>query len=211
MLRQKQLSAGIFACDESLVLGVSRVSYGSAMGELDMAICDEVPVGMSKDGTAGNALQFIKAWDVVSRRGQYTRGDWTIKADPDTVLMPDRLRARLRDHTGENVYIQNCDKPMSEGDMMFGCVEAISREAVGAYFGSGGRCSAELPWQSWGEDLFMMRCLEHLGVGSVGDFDLVQDGVCKGVWCGSPAAAAFHPMKSVAAWEDCWREAVAAR
>lgn len=84
-------------------------------------------------------------------------------------------------------------------------------KALAAYFGSGGRCSHEVPWQAWGEDLYMMRCLEHLGVGNVGDFNIIQDGVCKGMWCGSNWAAAFHPLKSVWAWENCWSQAVSAR
>lgn len=209
LLRQKQLSAGIFACDDASVLLISRAVYGASLDAIDMLICEEAPVGMSKDGTAANSLQFMKAWEVLKTGGKYAQSDWTVKVDPDSVILPDRLRKHLNEHRGESVYVRNCDKPMAEGSMMFGSVEAISRPAMEAYYSSGDQCSHDLPWAMWGEDLFMMRCLEHLGVSSTGDFDMVQDGVCKGVWCGSTVAAAFHPMKSVDAWEACWRQAIA--
>jgi len=209
---QLQKHAGIFACNDQAVLSFSKMTLGDGPhGGVETLVVPSVPVGRSKDGTAGNALQFMKAWDIIKADGRYSKFDWTIKVDPDAVILDDRLRIHLNPHTGGNVYVRNCDKPMSEGTMMFGALEAISQKALITYYANTGRCEKEVPWQAWGEDLFMMRCLEHIGVGNVGDFGIIQDGVCKGVWCGSNTAAAFHPMKSVGAWESCWKQATDAR
>mmetsp|Transcript_1615 Transcript_1615/g.4382 ORF Transcript_1615/g.4382 Transcript_1615/m.4382 type:complete len:680 (+) Transcript_1615:65-2104(+) len=209
---QMRKGAGIFACDNTAVLTFNPVTLtGGPLGVLETTVVPSVPVGKSKDGTAGNALQFMKAWEGIQKDGQWQRADWTIKVDPDAVILTDRMRMHLAPFSGQNVYVRNCDKPMVEGTMMFGSVEAITHDALAAYFGSNGRCSHEVPWQAWGEDLFMMRCLEHLGVGNVADFSFIQDGVCKGISCSSNWAAGFHPLKSVWAWENCWNQAVAAR
>mmetsp|Transcript_24251 Transcript_24251/g.70179 ORF Transcript_24251/g.70179 Transcript_24251/m.70179 type:complete len:629 (+) Transcript_24251:143-2029(+) len=209
---QMQRNAGIFDCDETAVLSFEPQTLDAGeLGKLETIVIPRESVGRSKDGTAGNALQFMKAWDAIAHDGRWTRVDWVLKVDPDAVLLPDRIRIHLNPYQGQHVYVRNCDKPMSEGTMMFGALEAIASPGLQTYFNAGGRCYHEIPWQAWGEDLFMMRCLEHLGVGPVGDFGLIQDGVCKGVYCGSNWAAAFHPMKSVWAWENCWNQAIAAR
>ncbi|CAK0850203.1 unnamed protein product [Prorocentrum cordatum] len=48
----------------------------------------------------------------------------------------------------------------------------------------------------WGEDLYMGKCLNLLGVEALDDFEVVSDGVCSGVDCGDDRASAFHPFKS---------------
>jgi len=207
--RQHELTAGIFACNEALVLSFEKLNIGP---KLDTVTCEKVECGISKDGTSANTLQFMKAWDVIKDDGRYLRSDWTVKADPDAVLLPDRLRIHLHPHQGANTYLRNCNKDgMSEGTMMFGSLEAISRMALQGYFSHFAVCEKQVPWQEWGEDLFMMRCLEKVGSSPAEDFSLVQDGVCRGVSCQDGVAAAFHPMKSVPAWEACWNDATAQR
>jgi hypothetical protein len=214
MAFQLQHSAGIFACDVTAVLSFDKHTVGVSprTGKpFEAMVVGTAPVGRSKDGTAGNALQFMKAWDVIREDGRYKECGWTLKADPDAVLLPDRMRQHLVGHDGANAYIRNCDKPMSEGTMMFGSLEVLSLTAIETFFTNTVACYKEVPWQAWGEDLYLMRCLEHVGVTWIDDYKLTQDGVCKGVWCGDAWAAAFHPMKSVGAWEACWNQAVAAR
>jgi hypothetical protein len=212
MVFQMQHSAGIFACDGTAVVSWNKHVIGDWKGEpFETLVVGAAPVGVSKDGTSGNALQFMKAWDVIRDAGEYSNYDWTLKVDPDAVLIPERMRQHLVDHRGANAYIRNCDKPMSEGTMMFGSIEVLSHTAVETFFSHTTACYAEVPWQSWGEDLYLMRCLEHIGVAWIDDYKLTQDGVCKGVWCGDKWAAAFHPMKSVGAWESCYNQATAAR
>jgi len=209
--RQLELNAGIFACDDQMIMSFDEMTIGAGESEVKAVVCESMDSGISKDGTSANTLQFMKAWEVIKNDGRYAKNDWSVKVDPDAVLLPDRLRIHLNPHQGANTYIRNCDKPMSEGAMMFGALEAISKSALDGYFANFDACNNEVPWQEWGEDLFMMRCLEHIGTTPSEDFGIIQDGVCKGVWCGDNSAAAFHPMKDVPAWEACWNDAVAAR
>jgi len=212
LVKQRQLSSGIFACDDHAVLGF--FPWGAAergSHAMEVVIIEQEAVGVSKDGTAANSLQFMRAWEAVLQEGRYERSDWTVKADPDAVLLPERLRPHLNTYMGQKVYVKTCNKPMTEGAMMFGAVEAVTRRAMDEYRAGSTRCQEEVPWLTWGEDLYLMRCLEHLGVGAVDEFDMVQDGVCEGVSCASPTAAAFHPMKSVAEWEACWQQATSVR
>jgi len=84
---------------------------------------------MSKDGTAGNALLFMHLWDAVNAAGTYKLLDWTVKVDPDAVLLPDRLRYHLKPRTGQKVFVRNCNAFPASGDfpMMYGSLEVISK------------------------------------------------------------------------------------
>jgi hypothetical protein len=205
---------GIFACDESAVFcSDEEVNLGvGPMGPVKTISFIPAPVVMSKDGTAGNAELFMGVWDAVRDRVSHWRtADWTIKVDPDAVLLPGRLRGHLAPHQGKNTYIVNCDKPMMpEGPMMFGALEAISNVAIGVYFEHTLDCRNGLPWQSWGEDWYMGHCFDKLGVAKTWDFSIYSDGVCKGVDCGNQQASAFHPKKDVASWMACYNQATAA-
>merc|ERR1712008_39190 len=85
------------------------------------------------------------AWKALGWIGNWKLTDWTIKVDPDAVLIPDRMRyGHLKFHTGVPGYIVNCNKGgMSTGPMMFGSIEAISRQAwKGTLLIQGGAISA---------------------------------------------------------------------
>jgi hypothetical protein len=207
MAAQLERKAGIFACDEYTILtSTGNVTLGNdAYGPVTARHFKWAPVGISKDGTAGNAVLFMNAWDAVMAEGRLWNHDWVLKVDPDAVLLPDRLTRHLASHTGKTVYVVNCDKPGMQS-MMFGSLEVFSVSAVRTYFKRQATCK----WMSrepWGEDFFMGKCMTALGVIGVWDFDLVQDGVCKGAWCGSPTSAAFHPFKSLDSWIDCYNQA----
>merc|ERR1719367_2390788 len=50
-------------------------------------------VDISVDGTAGNARLFTHVWEAAKASGNWALTDWTVKADPDAVVIPDRLRS----------------------------------------------------------------------------------------------------------------------
>mmetsp|Transcript_28739 Transcript_28739/g.89678 ORF Transcript_28739/g.89678 Transcript_28739/m.89678 type:complete len:625 (+) Transcript_28739:82-1956(+) len=211
-LMRNQLSKGIgiFSCDNYATFCADRgASLGDGpLGPLKTVHFQPAPVGRSKDGTAGNTALFMNVWEAVKWDGRYQTADWTIKADPDAVVIASRLRQKLKVHTGHPSFILTCGKAgMPDGPMMFGSVEAISTQALHAYFNSESTCRS-LPWQSWGEDLWMGNCLKSLGVSAVGDFGMVSDGVCLYANCGDPNAAAFHPFKTVRNWMSCYWGAV---
>lgn len=195
---------GIFACDLYDVFsqeGETVLGTGPN-GEVRTHHFVPAPVTRSVDGTAGNTALFINVWEAVKACGKYDLTDWTIKADPDAVIFPDRLRGHLKYHpAGSPAYIVNCNKPMATGPMMFGSLEAINHAAWLRYFGSGGRCHKNY---QWGEDRWLGECLKELGVMPVNDFSLVGDGVCTGNNACHSGQAAFHPFKSAAAWLGCY-------
>mmetsp|Transcript_70902 Transcript_70902/g.191671 ORF Transcript_70902/g.191671 Transcript_70902/m.191671 type:complete len:549 (+) Transcript_70902:3-1649(+) len=210
MRAQLAAGAGIFGCDGFAVVSEDEWSVGQGpggrLGEVNTLSFPGAPVGVSKDGTAGNAQLFMNAWDAVLGRTLLLDFDWGIKADPDAVIVADRLRDHVKDQTGSNVYVRNCrgDGNNPEFPMMFGSLEAITRQGLQAYKDGKDRCRSELNWYSWGEDLFLGKCLLHLGVGPVDDFSIISDGVCAGVNCNDGWSAAFHPFKGSNEWMNCW-------
>jgi len=204
MKEQLRKNAGIFGCDEFTVYSnIEEVELG--VGGVRTVPFLPAPVGTSKDGTAGNSELFMHVWDAVKEVARYRMLDWAIKADPDAVLMPARLREHLKDKSGA-VYVKNC--AASGSPQMYGSVEAISREAMDLYFQGEERCRNELPWQTYGEDLFMKECLDLLGAEGAVDLNLVGDGVCAGYDCGDKSSAAYHPFKDMDSWFGCWRKAI---
>jgi len=145
----------------------------------------------------------------VKKDMRWSTTDWTVKVDPDAVLIPFRLRQHLEPHTGESAYVVNCNKPLlPEGPMMFGALEAFSKEAMSTYFERSGECIGGMFWKEWGEDWFMGHCLDFLQVTQIHDYGIYSDGVCTGVDCSNPDAAAFHPKKDIESWSACYQEAL---
>jgi hypothetical protein len=226
MSAQLEQGAGIFACDDFLVIADGVTTLGRLPADMRRRLwgyskesSDEVvthtmqkePVWTSKDGTAANTLQFLKAWDVIVKDGRYRRHSWTVKVDPDAVLLPSRLRQHVLKHTGNPVFIVNCNKYPDSGDfpMMYGPVEAFSVQAINVFADRGWHCASELPWAPWGEDFYMTHCMDYLGVKRVNDYDVVGDGNCMGHVCGDGLSSAYHPFKEVTSWMHCFHQAVA--
>jgi len=207
---QIERGAGIFECDEYAVFStVEPIFVGiGPMGKVTSIQFEPAEITTSKDGTSGNAELFMHVWDAVQQDGRWSTTDWTVKVDPDAVLITSRLRLHLEEPTGTAAYIVNCNKPyMPEGPMMFGALEALSEKAMEAYFNRGHECIANMMWKSWGEDWFMGHCLDFLQVTQVHDYDIYSDGVCTGVDCGHATAAAFHPKKDIDSWIACYEQA----
>jgi len=206
MKAQAMEHAGIFACDEYGVFSIRKFVIADGVVTIPFT---SAPVGISKDGTAGNAKLFMNVWNAVKDDARWRLHDFIVKADPDTVLVPERLRQHLSYHKGsERMYVKNCQKYQGAGwPAMFGSLEVLSRGALQSYFASQQRCRNELPWQAWGEDLYMASCMDHLGVGSTADTGVLTDGVCTGSNCFNHWAAAYHPFKSKESWLGCLRNA----
>lgn len=209
---QLAMNAGIFACDGFDVLAADDVTVGSTEDGIlvKTVVIPKVAVGVSQDGTAGNAKLFMVMWDAIIAGKRFRDFDWTIKADPDAVLIPWRLREHMEPHVGANAYVVNCNKFPSSPNfpMMYGSVEIFSSAAMIAYAEGSWKCGQQLPWDAWGEDYYMTHCLDFLGVGRLSDFTVVGDGVCTGADCTDGAMASFHPFKSPEKWKQCWAAAV---
>jgi hypothetical protein len=206
---------GIFACDETMLLADTNMSLGIIRRHgKDVPVrthtFKQMPVGLSQDGSAANTALFMKVWDVVIDFGAYRRHAWTLKVDPDAVLVPDRARQHVLKYAGQTVYVVNCNKYPDSNNfpMMYGPVEIFSKEAIEKYKELGWHCATELDWSLWGEDYYLTHCLDHIHVTRVNDFELVGDASCTGAVCSDSMSAAFHPFKDVKTWVDCLDDAL---
>jgi len=203
--------AGIFSCDGYDVYAAEECDLGKSKDgiEVKAILIPKIPVGVSQDGTAGNAKLFMAVWDKVIAGARFHDYDFTLKVDPDAVLIPWRIRDHMRSHIGENAYVVNCNKfPNSPNfPMMFGAVEIFTTKAMIAYAMGSWKCGQQLPWGSWGEDYYMTHCLDFLGVGRIADFGVLGDNVCTGANCLDPYTGSFHPFKTIDSWMQCWGQA----
>lgn len=211
---------GIFACDDFTVLTAgSEVHVGNVSGHVVRSVAfDPAAVGVSRDGTAGNTLLFMNAWAALWDLGVWDDYDFTLKVDPDAVLLPSRLRLHLHntlksEPRANGTYLKNCNKfPGSPNfPMMYGALEVFSHAAMRNYFNNKWRCETELVWQPWGEDFYMTKCLNLLGVEGLGNYSLLGDSLCLGAKCGDGIMSAYHPFKNATKWFECWEEAVRSR
>merc|ERR1719469_1847477 len=66
--------------------------------------------GMTKSWVNTNV--FLRTWEQVRDSSPFENFDWTVKVDPDTVLLPDVLKSHLRrDGLGAHegpLYLENC-------------------------------------------------------------------------------------------------------
>lgn len=215
---------GIFGCNDYLVLSHPAMTLGpdpsGGPTVRSKNIPDKTKEHVGHFGVNGqltnswlNTLTFLSAWEAIREDGRLWDYDWTVKADPDAVLLPSRLRSVLAPHTphgGGVEYLLNCNR-WPTNPLLYGAVEVFSKKAVGAYYDGVARCKTDLPWQGFGEDLFMQKCMDMIGVKSVGEFDMVSDTNCKASSCTDDGKAAFHPFKSPATWFDCWGQATQLR
>lgn len=64
--------------------------------------------------------------------GRFWLTDWTVKVDPDAVIIPDMLRWHLSQHMDHPTIIVTCTLP-GMTPIMFAAVEAISKDAFGRW------------------------------------------------------------------------------
>mmetsp|Transcript_121515 Transcript_121515/g.349246 ORF Transcript_121515/g.349246 Transcript_121515/m.349246 type:complete len:597 (-) Transcript_121515:176-1966(-) len=215
MQGQMNYSLGIFACDEYDVFsadGVMSLGKDARGDEIKTVKVEPAVIKTTMDGTAGNARLFVHVWDKVVELNKWRNHEWTIKADPDAVLIPERIRWHVAAHTGEKVYILNCNKFPSSPNfpMMFGSVEVFAFQAMLEYSRSHNACTDSMgQWlESWGEDYYMGKCMDLIKVGRISDYSIVGDAVCTGADCNNPGVASFHPFKDWSAWSECSQRAV---
>jgi len=160
-----------------------------------------------------NTQIFMQAWKQVNEDGRFRHHDWTVKVDPDAVFIPHRLVAHVADIAPASkpvkIYLINCKQSFG----LFGALEVISRVALEEYLadfalGDEARCKTELDWTMMGEDLWMRRCFDVLGIEHKSDFGLLSDGYCNDA--PSPCVSGkvtFHPFKDSLSYAKCFKEA----
>lgn len=208
----------VFGCDDYTVFSNAPLLLGPDNGGRFMSamIIISPHVDMGHWGQNGqttnswlNTMNFMNAWEMLRADGRVWHHDWTVKADPDAVLIPDRLRQVVLPNTpkeGECTFILNCG--IQPGNpLLYGAIEVFSKKAVGLYLDNGQKCKNDLDWDGWGEDYFMQQCLQKLGANRTIHTDMVSDSNCHAVACTDHSRAAYHPFKDTKSWFDCWGQA----
>jgi len=218
MLRaQLTNKASIFSCDESAVFSNGGViDFGGGWKTFEIP-APEVKMG-KYDGehvTTNswlNTLIFMGAWNLVLKDGRFKNHDWVVKVDPDAVFFSQRLRHMVKAHAekpGAKLFFLNCDANGFKS--MYGALEVFSRPAIEAYFDGKESCEKELDWHGWGEDMYMQKCLEKLGVGQIEGYGMVGDNRCHAAPCSDQTKVAFHDFKTIPSYFGCWRESMRGR
>jgi len=130
-----------------------------------------------------------------------------VKADPDAVFLPDRLRLHLKLVSlgwGEKKYLRNCKLFGS----MQGPLEVLSTASVVALSTDVWRCKQSIDRSKVGEDGFMQKCMDLLGAEAVYDFEFLTDKYCNQQPrpCTDGWSAGFHPFKSSESYLQCLRD-----
>jgi len=182
-----------------------------------------------KVGTWVNAMMFYQAWMHIRTNKMTVDSDWVVKVDADAVFLPVRLLHTLQGFKVPEggVYVENCPK-VKFG--FFGNLEVVSQDGFSSFLANLETCKSTLDWKGtdpswewgpWGEDLFMQKCLDKIGVPKVSNFTMTADGACKAdrpkelqkvkglKWepnCLDINAVSYHPFKTPAAWFKCHAE-----
>jgi len=200
---QMHRKVGIFACDGFSIMSNSTVE----LSVLPYRVATEVLP--HSDTRSGSAL-FVQVWDKVISDGRFLLYDWTVKLDPESVFLPQRLRWHIM-HWGwrpdDVVYLRSC------GGGLRSAVQVISQGGMKAYSLGFKRCNSSLPQRSnSSEDLLFSRCMSLLGISAKDDFMLLSDKNCgpplnATALCDAEAAV-FHPLKTTSEYFQCYGQAL---
>jgi len=96
------------------------------------------------------------------------------------------------------MYINNCKWGLH------GPIEVFSRRAVASYLAGLPQCVSLLR-HPWGEDKFIDKCMQELGVTRVNEYDVLSETACgeQPAPCGG-ADVSFHPFKSIESYFACF-------
>mmetsp|Transcript_6490 Transcript_6490/g.18075 ORF Transcript_6490/g.18075 Transcript_6490/m.18075 type:complete len:651 (-) Transcript_6490:176-2128(-) len=105
------------------------------------------------------------------------------------------------DLPGSSMYLNNCKWGLH------GPIEVLSRRAVATYAAGLPQCVPLLE-NAWGEDKFLDKCLQQLGVERINEYSLLSEVACgeQPAPCGT-SKVAFHPFKSIQSYFTCFEYA----
>jgi len=206
--------AGIFGCNTQMVFSDASVDISDGQGLFFSHSMNHEHLNGAHDLFENHHL-FVDVWEEIRQDGRYHSAHWVVKSDPETVFMPDRLRARLggQDHAERHpTFYANCRR--GGKNTMYGPLEVFSAKAIDIYFeGAQDKCEKHTNFEEkvWEEE-YMTECLQKLGVpmNQFRQLKLLSDPHCdpnpRVPDCESEAVA-FHPLHTTDKWEACYKAA----
>jgi len=207
---QHRNKASIFGCDAYDAYSNQQLEL--APGLVTKVVQSDLKCDYGGDSqSALNTWIFVAVWKAVIDDGTYLNYKWVVKTDPDTVFFPHRLIQILPAYENSQ-YINNCKYGMHGPIEVFNnqAIQVLAAEYAASIDGKQPeRCITQLPFDQWGEDMFMDQCLSK--ILNLNNKPLVPRIVCEDhcgcpdfYWCqkGSDRVA-YHPFKSVGAYENC--------
>lgn len=196
---QKEHNAGIFDCDEHLVMTDKSMQIGTSDDLENTTAIGSLKCERGSWGSWINAPNLVKAWQAVATDGRYLRHDWVVKLDADTVFFPFRLKWHVKDiPEGDLSWYQN----FYDGYPVVGAIELASKEAVTLLSKRQSECD-EWAHES-AEDDWFVKCMRLIGVNQRKDDQLLQhEQHPKGDMCLSGWFVAIHPFKTVDEYKAC--------
>lgn len=196
-----KVTGGIYGCNGWKVYSDEKAWLGAT--DWSVAIPGPPPVFQK---IWLNTDVFLRAWNKVFAAREFEQFEWTVKVDPDAVFVPMALQNRLSSiqfGKNPNVYVRNCEKFHS----MQGPLEILSREAVKAFSRSRNVCQRGVDRTLVGEDGFLQKCLDLIGVQYHEDWNLLNDKYCEMTPrpCTNTWNAAFHPFKRLPDYFSCMK------
>jgi hypothetical protein len=193
MQTAKDHGASIYACDEF----AEFESWQSGVQEWDTG---------AGGASLANTDVFLNVWEQVKNHRGFLKADWTVKVDPDALVVPDRLRAHiaaLNPPAYRPIYIKNNGMDPGLGNNGFlGAIEVFSRQAVQIYLDNMDGCKYAFGLAT-GEDGFLKGCMDALGAGYMTDAGMFKPDFSPGA-CENAGQAAFHPLKEHSQWLCCY-------
>jgi len=225
---QHKFGASLFGCEAWDVFSDVSVPVGPGYTTVKVEDVNNEfhQVKRKETGAWVNWALFYQVWLKVRDLGKWQGAGWTVKVDADAVFIPQRLRefvSNQRD-TPHGVYFENC-KDVQYG--YFGNLEVMSKTAAGVLTDQLEECHTQFApcandgcdWKfgSWGEDVFVQRCLDHHYVDKAEAFDMTTDGACKAdrpegekknkKWhaedCSQATSVSVHPFKKPQEYFKC--------
>jgi len=196
-----KVTAGIYGCNGWEVYSDEKAWLGAT--DWSVGIPGKPPVF---NRIWLNTDVFLRAWQKVFISRMFEHFEWTVKVDPDAVFVPVALQNRLSTiQLGPNprVYVRNCEKFHS----MQGPLEILSRGAVQTFSSSVDRCKQGVDRTQVGEDGFLQKCLDLIGIQSHDDWTMLNDKYCGMAPrpCTNTWNVAFHPFKRLGDYFSCMK------
>jgi hypothetical protein len=235
-LLNAQMKAGVslFACDFWDVfsddIGTIDNTYG--LIKVEDTFGEFHRVKRKVKGTWVNWGLFYQVWIKLREVGNFRKADYVVKVDADAVFVPQRLRDWLsfgsRGYDSPHgVYYENCPN-VQYG--FFGNLEVMTKTAASVLTTYLEEChevfapcaddGCDWKFGSWGEDVFIQRCMDHHYIDKVEAFDVTTDGMCPAhrpagekknkKWhatdCSKVTTPAAHPFKKPKEYMKCMSE-----